>query len=246
MLKHNELFFLLTLTVLSFLLLKEAIVKHNIRQLRDKVVLIDITRSSCVKDKCVLTGKYFGTGTIVSKDGYIITNRHVALNAKKLAITDSLGKKYLARTIYISKDIDLALIKINPTYGLKYFRINKKIKYSIGDDIYCVGNPLGINFSMSKGIVSSESVRFKGKVGSIDLSKSDNVVVDCGDTFGGSGGAVTNSNGDFIALFYAAYSNSVFGISLNKEQFKEKIQDLINKDRGEGKTTFTQHLRGII
>ncbi len=108
-----------------------------------------------------------GSGIIISKDGYIITNAHVAENdyytVTKLVVnvntTDpnngtSVSTAYEADLLGSDTDTDLAVLKIKPDSDLPAAALGDSDKLSLGDDVVVIGNPLGLETSVSKGVVS--------------------------------------------------------------------------------------------
>lgn len=87
-----------------------------------------------------------GTGFVVSSNGYIITNQHVAGNkGHKTNVTLENGENYIGTTMWSNKDIDIAMIKIN-AIDLNYLELGDSNSILIGEVVYAIGNPIGFEF----------------------------------------------------------------------------------------------------
>lgn len=96
-----------------------------------------------------------GSGVVIGKDGRILTNNHVVDGLEDIYVVTYDGNVYKAELLYVDKDIDLALLKINRT-DLKPIKLATESEIKVGDDVIAVGTPLffGYRNSASKGIVS--------------------------------------------------------------------------------------------
>ena len=94
-----------------------------------------------------------GSGFIISKDGFIITNNHVISDADEINVSLNDGSKYKAKVVGFDKKTDIALLKINSGKDLKPAKFGDSNKARIGDWIIVVGNPYGLGASVSVGIV---------------------------------------------------------------------------------------------
>ena len=97
-----------------------------------------------------------GSGVIISADGYIVTNNHVVDGADELTVTLNDNSEYSARIIGADKTTDLALIKINGK-NLPAITIANSNDLKIGEWVLAVGNPLGLNNTVTAGIVSAKA-----------------------------------------------------------------------------------------
>ena len=162
-----------------------------------------------------------GSGVIVSKDGYIVTNNHVVENAEEITVT--IGDdttEYNAKLIGKDADSDIAVIKIEPTIKLNPIKLGDSNKLLVGDVIFAIGNPFGIGSTVTQGIISALN---KNKVG---INRYENYIqTDASINPGNSGGALVDSRGALIGINTAIISKSSlvksFQISLNKIEFKD-------------------------
>jgi len=87
-----------------------------------------------------------GTGFIVSSNGYIVTNKHVAgSKGHKTIVTLDDGREFSGSTMWSNEDIDIAIIKINET-DLNYLNLGDSDQILIGQEVYAIGNPIGFEF----------------------------------------------------------------------------------------------------
>ena len=106
------------------------------------------------------TAESQGSGTIITSDGYVLTNAHVFGNSKKLysiKVVDANNKKYNAGVVGFDTRTDLAILKMDDAKDLKAVTFGDSDNLKIGENIFIVGNPGGIEFknSLTKGIVSA-------------------------------------------------------------------------------------------
>lgn len=148
-----------------------------------------------------------GSGVIISPDGYIISNNHVVAGANKLEVVLSNQKSYTATLIGRDPNTDIALLKIEES-GLPYLNFANSDNVEVGQWVLAVGNPLGLNSTVTAGIISA-----KGR--SINLLQQQSktpiesfIQTDAAINPGNSGGALVNTNGDLIGINSAISSNT--------------------------------------
>ncbi len=144
-----------------------------------------------------------GSGVVVSRDGYIITNNHVVAEADdvKVSIGDSL-KRYNATVIGTDALADLAVLKIDAT-GLKPATLGDSDQLKVGDVVLAIGNPFGVGQSVSRGIVSAVG---RGNLGIEQIE--DFIQTDAAINMGNSGGALIDSAGRVVGINTAILSRS--------------------------------------
>ena len=134
-----------------------------------------------------------GSGVIISADGYIVTNNHVVDGADALTVTlNENSKEYSARIIGADKTTDLALIKIDAK-NLPAIAIANSDDVKVGEWVLAVGNPLGLNNTVTAGIVSAKARQMGEGVTSM-------IQTDAAINQGNSGGALVNTNGALIGI----------------------------------------------
>ena len=142
-----------------------------------------------------------GSGVIISADGYIVTNNHVVDGADELTVTlNENSKEYSARVIGADKTTDLALIKIDAK-NLPAIVIANSDDVKVGEWVLAVGNPLGLNNTVTAGIVSA-------KARSMGQGVSSMIQTDAAINQGNSGGALVNTRGELIGINAMIYSQT--------------------------------------
>lgn len=169
-----------------------------------------------------------GSGFIITKDGYIFTNNHVVEKADKIKVRLSNGKEYDAKVIGRDAKIDIALIKINATNSLPVADLGDSDKLRVGDWVLAIGNPFGLEQTVTQGIVSA-----KGRV--IGSGPYDNFIqTDASINPGNSGGPLFNLEGKVIGINTAivAHGQGIgFAIPVNM------AKDIYNDLKSKGKVT---------
>jgi serine protease Do len=136
-----------------------------------------------------------GTGFFISADGYILTNNHLVEKDKttEVLVTTLAGKEYDAQIVGTDPGTDLALLKIKAT-GLPFAELGDSGKVKVGEWVLAIGNPLGMDNTVTAGIVS-----YKGR--SIDTqSYQDFIQTDAAINRGNSGGPLINMKGEVIGI----------------------------------------------
>ncbi len=170
-----------------------------------------------------------GSGVILSKDGYIVTNYHVVSGATKIIVKTIDGKKYKAKLIGSDPKTDLAVIKIDAK-NLKPITITDSSKVEVGDLVLAVGNPFGLRESVSAGIVSALNRN------SIGLNDYENFIqTDAAINPGNSGGALVDMKGRLIGINSAIISrsggNNGIGFAIPSNMVKFVVTSLIKNGK---------------
>ena len=173
-----------------------------------------------------------GSGVIISKNGYIVTNNHVIENAEEITVT--IGNdttEFNAKLIGKDSDSDLAVIKIEST-NLTPIKFGHSKELEIADVIFAIGNPFGIGSTVTQGIISALN---KNKVG---INRYENYIqTDASINPGNSGGALVDSRGALIGINTAIISksggNNGIGFAIPVAMVKDVVQKLVS----DGKVT---------
>ena len=147
-----------------------------------------------------------GSGVVVSRDGLIVTNRHVIQDAYALFVTTTDGRRLQARLVLAGTNYDLAVIKVDPgAKPLTPATLGESDRMRVGDHVVAIGNPLGFAGSVSSGIISA----FHRQLG---LSAYDDLIqTDATINRGNSGGPLFNMNGEVIGINQAIYTQNKGG-----------------------------------
>ncbi len=175
------------------------------------------------------SAKEFGSGFIVSKEGFVVTNNHVIDDASEIIITLNNEQKFRAKIISIDKKTDIALLKIESEKEFPFVKFGDSSKARIGDWILIAGNPYGIGLSLSAGIISA-----KGR--NLSNSKIEEFLqTDAAINNGNSGGPMFNLNGEVIGVNNSIISpsggNVGIGFAIPSSTIEPVIRQL--KDQGE-------------
>jgi serine protease Do len=157
--------------------------------------------------------KSLGSGFIISKDGYILTNNHVVANADEINVTLSNNHTYKAKIIGTDPKTDIALIKIEPKGDdLTVVKLGDSDKLEVGEWVLAIGNPFGFSRTVTAGIVSA-----KGRV--IGEGPYDSFIqTDAAINPGNSGGPLVNLKGEVVGIntaIIAAAQGIGFAIPIN-------------------------------
>ena len=135
-----------------------------------------------------------GSGFIISPDGYIVTNHHVASEADNLKVTLEDGRSFDAKLVGTDPQTEIALIKVEAT-GLPTVKLADSDKVRVGEWVLAIGSPFGLRHSVTSGIVSA---RGRGNVNIVDYA--DFIQTDASINPGNSGGPLLNMQGEVIGM----------------------------------------------
>ncbi len=149
-----------------------------------------------------------GSGSIIDKQGYVLTNVHVIKNASKIYVSLSDGTQYEAQIVGQDADSDLAVIKFNPPQGteLQTIPFGDSTKLKVGQKVIAIGNPYGFDRTMTTGIISALGRPIKDS--STNRIIRNMIQTDTAINPGNSGGPLLDTNGNMIGINTIIYSNS--------------------------------------
>ena len=137
-----------------------------------------------------------GTGFFISADGYILTNNHIVDKAKKVSVFTVSGDEYEAKVVGTDSATDIALIKVEGT-NLPFAELGDSTTVKVGEWVLAVGNPLGMEHTVTAGIVSAKGRQLGlGESGSYE----DFIQTDAAINRGNSGGPLVNLKGEVIGI----------------------------------------------
>ena len=164
-----------------------------------------------------------GSGVIISSDGYIVTNNHVVEGADELTVTLNDNREYSARIIGTDKTTDLALIKVDGK-NLPTLPIANSDNVKVGEWVIAVGNPFGLNNTVTAGIISAKA-RSLGANGVESFIQTDAAI-----NAGNSGGALVNTQGELVGINAMLYSQtgsySGYGFAIPTSIMNKVVDDL--------------------
>lgn len=144
----------------------------------------------------------FGSGVIISKDGYIITNNHVVENANEVLVSLNDNREFTAQVVGTDPQSDLALLKIEGD-DFPYLTFGNSDALKVGEWVLAVGNPFNLTSTVTAGIVSAKN---RGNVMGGGLQSF--IQVDAAVNPGNSGGALVNTRGELVGINTAIYSQT--------------------------------------
>jgi serine protease Do len=143
-----------------------------------------------------------GTGVIIDKEGFILTNNHVVEMADEIKVKLADEKEFLAKIIGRDQKTDLALIKIESDKPLSPLPLGDSDQLDVGEWVVAIGNPFGLGNTVTAGIVSA-------KYRQIGQSSYDNYIqTDASINPGNSGGPLLNTSGEVVGINTAIFSQS--------------------------------------
>lgn len=176
-----------------------------------------------------------GSGIIISDDGYILTNAHVVdeMSSYTVQVTTTdpiegtgVTEKYDAKLVGSDTDTDLAVLKIDAT-GLQAAVLGDSDDLHLGDDIVVIGNPLGLETSVSKGIISGLNRQISSNERSLSSIQTDAAI-----NSGNSGGAMFDMYGKVVGVVNEKLINNYaenVGFAITINEAKGVIDDLVSK-----------------
>jgi serine protease Do len=166
-----------------------------------------------------------GSGVIVSEDGYIVTNNHVIEKAQEIKVLLSNKMDYKAKLIGADSKTDIAVIKID-VKGLSALPWGDSDKLKVGDIVFAIGNPFGLNQTVTMGMISAVG---RANVGIADYE--DFIQTDAAINPGNSGGALINVRGELIGINTAILSRTGgyqgIGFAVPSSMAKQVIDSLV-------------------
>ena len=165
-----------------------------------------------------------GSGVIVTKDGYILTNNHVVDNADEVKVTLQDGREFTAKVIGKDPKTDVAVVKVEAK-DLPAIEIADSDRIEVGDIVLAVGNPFGIGQTVTMGMVSATGRATLG------LDYEDFIQTDAAINPGNSGGALVDTEGRLIGINTAILSrsggNQGIGFSIPTNLARDVMDNLV-------------------
>ena len=156
-----------------------------------------------------------GSGMIISKDGYVLTNNHVVSGAEKLTVMTTSGEEYDATVIGADEVNDVALLKIEGSEDFPTVSIGNSDNIEVGQQVCAIGNPLGeLTNTLTVGYVSAldREISESSTGTTINMFQTD-----CAINSGNSGGPIFDMNGNVVGITTAKYSSSGYSNSASVE-----------------------------
>ena len=167
----------------------------------------------------------FGSGVIISKDGYIVTNNHVIEKADVISVKLNDGREFQGRVIGADPSTDLALVKIEGD-DLPTIPVGNSDELKIGEWVLAVGNPFNMTSTVTAGIVSAKA----RSLGVYNKGVESFIQTDAAINQGNSGGALVNARGELVGINSVLYSPtgsySGYGFAIPTSIMTKVVTDL--------------------
>jgi S1-C subfamily serine protease len=171
-----------------------------------------------------------GSGFILDKQGHILTNYHVVADARQVEVTLASRKSYRAQLIGKDERLDLAVLKIDAP-GLSAATLGSSRDLQVGQKVFAIGNPFGLQGTMTRGIISSIRPVQEPQGGRIDEA----IQTDAAINPGNSGGPLLNSRGEVIGINTMIFSpvgqSAGIGFAIPIDTAKAVLNDLVSFGR---------------
>jgi len=174
----------------------------------------------------IVTDLSQGTGFLIEENGYVVTNAHVMENAKSAGIYTYDGEMHQVSLIGTNSEMDVCLLKIQGTYPA--LKLGNSNDVSIGESVIAIGNPLGLQFSVTEGIISA--IHREGSNGLEAYFQTDAAL-----NPGNSGGPLIDKQGKAIGInnFKTSEGESL-GFALESNWLKDTINNIYFAKEGVG------------
>jgi len=172
-----------------------------------------------------------GSGFVIDSEGYILTNNHVVENADEVIVRLDNEQEHKATVVGKDPKTDLALLKIDGVTGLTAVPLGDSDKLRVGEWVMAIGNPFGLDHSVTSGIVSAKG-RFIG-AGNYD----DYIQTDAAINPGNSGGPLINLHGEVVGINSAIFSRTGGNIGIGFAIPVNLAKELVPQLRDKGKVT---------
>ena len=176
-----------------------------------------------------------GSGFLIHRDGYVVTNNHVIDKARQISVELDDGRTLPADVVGADPDADLAVLRIHSPTPLPTLALGDSGDLMIGEPTIAVGNPLGYSHTVSTGIVSALHRDLKGSadhqaepVRGEDAALRDLVQTDAAINPGNSGGPLLNAYGQVIGINTAIAQGQNIGFAIPINRLRDLIPELMN------------------
>ena len=161
-------------------------------------------------------GSAEGSGSIISADGYVLTNHHVIAGAdtpgSKVQVTLNDGSRHSAQFVASDVNTDVGVLKIDDVHDLPVMQFGNSDELRVGQEVVAVGSPLGLSATVTSGIVSALNRPVRASQGGGESSLMDGIQTDAAINPGNSGGPLVDRSGNLIGMNSAIASLSSGGM----------------------------------
>jgi S1-C subfamily serine protease len=193
---------------------------------RGRISTVYITSTTVERDIFLreYTSRDLGSGVIINPEGFILTNFHVISGGRQIQVTLEDQRQYNAKAVDVDRSDDLALIKIDPRKPLPFLPLGDSDKLQVGQKVLAIGNPFGLEGTLTTGVVSSIGRSIKSEQGA---RLEGMIQTDAAINGGNSGGPLLDSSGNVIGINTAilGQSNMGIGFALPINRAKALLED---------------------
>ena len=209
----------------------QGLLEKNQQELNELKASVDDDFSGIIENAIesvvtIVTDLSQGTGFLIEENGYVVTNAHVMENAKSAGIYTYDGEMHQVSLIGTNSEMDVCLLKIQGTYPA--LKLGNSNDVSIGESVIAIGNPLGLQFSVTEGIISA--IHREGANGLEAYFQTDAAL-----NPGNSGGPLIDKQGKAIGInnFKTSEGESL-GFALESNWLKDTINNIYFAKEGVG------------
>ena len=207
----------------------------HIRTEMTRVTPLYQTFFGMIIDRGIQKQKYeaYGSGVIVSADGYIVTNNHVVQDAERIMVNLNNKRTVSARLVGTDPATDLAVIKIEEQ-GLTYIPYGNSDNARIGEPVLAIGNPFNLTSTVTAGIISAKArnMNIIANPGGQESPIESFIQTDAAVNPGNSGGALVNAQGELIGIVTAIASGdgyyTGYSFAIPSNLVKKVAKDLVD------------------
>ncbi len=166
-----------------------------------------------------------GSGVVIDKRGYVLTNQHVCQGASRIRVTLADQREFVAKLVGADPPSDLAVLRVETNEDLPVIPMGRSDDLMIGETVIAIGNPFGLSHTVTTGVISAlnRSVRTELRV------YHDFIQTDAAINPGNSGGPLLNIDGELIGINTAIYQKAQgVGFAIPIDRAKRIVQDLIH------------------
>jgi len=167
-----------------------------------------------------------GSGFVIDASGLIVTNAHVIEGAAAIQVRLADGKRFQGKVVGRDNRVDLALVKIEGATGLTPLPLGDSNRLRVGEFVLALGNPFGLDQSVSFGIVSRKGAPLTVAAPGFDFIQTDAAI-----NPGNSGGPLVNVAGEVIGVNTMAMRNGSIGFAIPANLVKMLLPQLVTKGR---------------
>jgi S1-C subfamily serine protease len=175
-------------------------------------------------------GQGSGSGSLLDRQGHVLTNYHVVEDARQIEVTLHNGKSYPAKLVGFDKAYDVAVLKIDaPSEEIVPISLGKSDHLKVGQRVYALGNPFGLEGTLTTGIISSLNRTLPSRIGDRELNSM--IQTDAAMNPGNSGGPLLDTSGQMIGMNMAIATktgqNAGVGFAIPINRIRRSVSQLL-------------------